>query len=125
MGTVTRKHLVDRVTEETGLKRTDVQAAVESFISVLMDELGKGERIEIRDFGVFDVRTRKARMAQNPRTLQRISVPAKCTVRFKAGRQLRVRLGEEEPVRSSKRSTKKSDSQVEVKPTDAARHAAS
>lgn len=125
MGTVTRKHLVDRVTEETGLKRTDVQAAVESFISVLMDELGKGERIEIRDFGVFDVRTRKARMAQNPRTLQRISVPAKSTVRFKAGRQLRVRLGEEEPVRSSKRSTKKSDSQVEVKPTDAPRHAAS
>lgn len=125
MGTVTRKHLVDRVTENTGLKRADVQAAVESFISVLMEELGKGERIEIRDFGVFDIRRRKARMAQNPRTLQRISVPAKTTVRFKAGRQLRIRLGEEVPGGAPKRRTKKVSSQVEVKPADAPRHAAS
>jgi integration host factor subunit beta len=89
MGTTTKKDLIDRITEETELRRSDVKQVVQSFLDSVIEELSRGNRLEFRDFGVFEVRDRKPRMAQNPKTLDRIPVPARVTVRFKTGRRMR------------------------------------
>ena len=61
------------------------------------DELARGNRLEFREFGVFEVRERAARWAQNPRTLEKVRVPAKRVVKFKVGRLMRERVCEEPP----------------------------
>ena len=63
----------------------------------IIKELAAGNRLEFRDFGVFEVRTRKPRMARNPRTSQRVPVPVKRTVKFKVGRLMQERVQEKEP----------------------------
>ncbi len=92
MGTVTKKDLIDQVTEKTGLKRAVVRDVVHELLARVVSELGAGHRLEFRDFGVFEVKARKARRAQNPRTLEPVRVPPKHTVKFKAGRMLREEL---------------------------------
>jgi integration host factor subunit beta len=92
--TVTKKDLVDRITKQTGLKRTDVRATVQEFLEAVIKELAAGNRIEFRDFGVFEIKERAPRVAQNPKTLERVEVPAKRTVKFKAGRSMREKLEE-------------------------------
>ena len=57
-------------------------------------ELGEGNRLEFRDFGVFETKKRAARIAQNPKTLQRVHVPPKRTVKFKVGRLMKIKLQE-------------------------------
>ena len=89
MGTTTQKDLIDRNTDATELRRSDVKQVVQSFLDGVIEELSRGNRLEFRDFGVFEVRDRKPRMAQNPKTLDRIPVPARVTVRFKTGRRMR------------------------------------
>ena len=62
-------------------------------------ELAKGNRLEFRDFGVFETKTRVARTAQNPKTLEQVHVPAKRVVKFKMGRLMRQKLnGQNEKV---------------------------
>ena len=87
--TTTKKDLIDRIAEETNQKRTVVKMTVQSFLDNVIKELGDGHRLEFRDFGVFEIRERAARIAQNPRTLERVPVPAKKTVKFKIGRLMR------------------------------------
>ena len=82
MATTTKKDLIDRIAEETNQKRTVVKATVQSFLDNVIRELSDGNRLEFRDFGVFELRDRAPRMAQNPRTLERVPVPAKKTVKF-------------------------------------------
>jgi len=65
---------------------------VQAFLNEVIDELAKGNRLEFRDFGVFEVRERAARMAQNPRTLERVPVPPKRSVKFKVGRLMRDKV---------------------------------
>jgi len=89
MSTVTKKELIERLAEQSGLKRQDVRRVVQGFLDEIINELGKGNRLEFRDFGVFEVRQRAARSAQNPKTLVPVHVPAKRTVRFKPGRLMR------------------------------------
>ena len=92
MPTVTKKELVDRIAERTQAKRVLVKLIVQTFLDEIIVELCKNNRLEFRDFGVFETRVRAARTAQNPKTLERVEVPAKRTVRFKTGRQLRESL---------------------------------
>jgi hypothetical protein len=54
--------------------------------------LGEGQRVEFRDFGVFEVKVRRARSAHNPRTLEKVMVPARRTVKFKPGRLMKERV---------------------------------
>ena len=89
MRTVTKKELTDRIADALGAKRTLVKDVVQQFLDEIVAELARGNRLEFRDFGVFEVRTRKPRMAQNPRTLERVPVPLKSTVKFKVGRRMR------------------------------------
>lgn len=92
MSTVTKKDLIDRIASDTGCKRSDVKRIVQAFLGEMIGELGKGNRLEFRDFGVLETKERAPRVAQNPKTLQRVNVPAKRTVKFKVGRLLKERL---------------------------------
>lgn len=89
MNTITKKILIDRIAESTGMKRVAVKQVVQSFLDEVIVELGDGNRLEFRDFGVFEVKHRAPRIAQNPKTLERVPVPAKRTVKFKVGRRMR------------------------------------
>ncbi len=92
MSTITKKELIDRIAESTQAKRVVVKRIIQSFLNEVIDELAEDNRLEFRDFGVFETRTRAARVAQNPKTLQRVQVPAKRTVKFKMGRLMKQKL---------------------------------
>jgi integration host factor subunit beta len=92
MATITKKELVDRIAEETQLPRSAVKKIVQAFLDHVIDVLARGNRLEFRDFGVFEIKARAPRIAQNPKTLQRVEVPAKKTVKFKVGRLMKERL---------------------------------
>ncbi len=92
MSTVTKKELIDRIAENTQAKRVVVKRIVQSFLDEVVAELARDNRLEFRDFGVFETRTRAARVAQNPKTLERVPVPAKRTVKFKMGRLMKQKL---------------------------------
>ena len=92
MSTVTKKELIDRIAENTQAKRVVVKRIVQSFLDEVVAELARDNRLEFRDFGVFETRTRAARVAQNPKTLEPIEVPAKRRVKFKMGRLMKQKL---------------------------------
>ena len=92
MSTVTKKELIDRIAETTQAKRVIVKRIVQSFLDEVITELSNDNRLEFRDFGVFETRTRAARVAQNPKTLERVPVPSKRTVKFKMGRLMKNKL---------------------------------
>lgn len=91
MGT-TKKDLIDRIAESTGSTRGLAKTVVQQFFDEVIHELAQGNRIELRDFGVFDTKTTPARMAQNPRTLKKVQVPAKQRAVFKMGRMMKDRM---------------------------------
>jgi len=92
MATVTKKELIDQIAESTQAKRVLVKRIIQAFLDEITSELCHGNRLEFRDFGVFETRTRAARIAQNPKTLERVEVPTKRTVKFKMGRLMRENL---------------------------------
>lgn len=92
MATVTKRELIERIAAQSGQRRSAVKETVQQFLDAVIDELGKGNRLEFRDFGVFEVKLRAARRAQNPKTLERVDVPSKQTVKFKPGRRMRELL---------------------------------
>jgi integration host factor subunit beta len=94
MATITKKELIDRIAETTGHRRVQVKRIVQQFLDEIVNELGKGNRLEFRDFGVFESKLRKARKAQNPKTLEPVAVPEKRTVKFKVGRLMKQRLSD-------------------------------
>lgn len=89
MATITKKELIDRIAETTQAKRVIVKRIVQAFLDEITNELCKNNRLEFRDFGVFETRTRASRIAQNPKTLERVEVAAKRTVKFKMGREMK------------------------------------
>lgn len=94
MATITKKELIDRIAETTNQRRVQVKRVVQQFLDEIISELGQGNRLEFRDFGVFETKLRKARKAQNPKTLEPVEVPEKRTVKFKVGRLMKQRLGD-------------------------------
>jgi nucleoid DNA-binding protein len=93
----TKKNLIDRVAESTGQQQSLVKKVVQQFFDQVIAELAKGNRLEFRDFGVFETKTTPARMAQNPRTLEKIRVPAKRRLVFRVGRAVKERLNNKTP----------------------------
>lgn len=94
MATITKKELIDRIADNLGTRRVQVKRVVQKFLDEIISELGQGNRLEFRDFGVFETKLRKARKAQNPKTLEPVDVPEKRTVKFKVGRLMKARLAE-------------------------------
>jgi len=95
MATIAKKELVDRITKKTKCKNITAKEIVQQFLDEISAELGKGNRLEFRDFGVFEVKERAARVAQNPKTLEKVHVPARRKVKFKMGRIMRERMNSE------------------------------
>jgi len=89
MSTITKKDLIDRMAHDHQVKQSLVKVTIQSFLDEIIAELAKGNRLEFRDFGVFEVRETAPRIAQNPKTLEPVEVPAKQVVKFKAGRLMK------------------------------------
>src|SRR4051812_50197222 len=89
MATITKKELIDRIADATGHRRVQVKRVVQQFLDEIITELGKGNRLEFRDFGVFETKLRKARRAQNPKTLPPVDGAEKRTGKFKGGRLMK------------------------------------
>lgn len=94
MSTITKKELIDRIAQSTQAKRVLVKATVQNFLDEVISELAKGNRLEFRDFGVFESHDRAPRKAQNPKTLESVQVPAKRVVKFKMGRLIKQKLND-------------------------------
>ena len=91
--TVTKKELVGRIADRTGQTKVITKDIIQMFLDEIITELGKGNRLEFREFGVFEIKERAARKAQNPRTLEKVEVPKKKVVKFKVGRMMKERVG--------------------------------
>lgn len=96
MKTVTKKELVHRIADKTGVTKVVAKDVIQSFLNAIINELAEGNRLEFREFGVFESRERAARLAQNPRTLEKVPVPAKRIVKFKVGRLMRKKVAGED-----------------------------
>ena len=97
--TITKKELAERIADATNDSRACVRRVLQSLLDEIVNELASGNRIEFRDFGVFETKTRAARVAQNPRTLERVEVPERRNVKFKPGRKMREAIeSSESPV---------------------------
>ena len=93
MTTITKKELVNRIADRTGQTKVVTKEIIQFFLDEIIRELSNGNRLEFREFGVFEVKPRKARRAQNPRTLEKVNVPPKKVVKFKVGRLMKERVG--------------------------------
>jgi len=91
--TITKKELVHRIADETRQTKVVVKDVIQRFLDQIVAELIAGNRLEFREFGVFEIRQRASRVAQNPRTLEKVEVPSKRVVKFKAGRLMRQQIG--------------------------------
>lgn len=85
-----KQDIIHRVVEETGLQRNKAEAAVDTVFESMKKALAAGDRIELRGFGVFNVRPRKTGIGRNPRTGAEISIQPGRAVRFKPGKDLHV-----------------------------------
>ena len=92
MATITKKEIVDRIADANKVNRATAKIIVQAFLDEICDSLVRGNRLEFRDFGVFEVRKRAAHRAQNPKTLEAVAVPGRLRPRFKASSTLTKRL---------------------------------
>lgn len=93
MQTITKRDLCEKIARKTDNTHTIVKETVQMFLDEIATELAQGHRIELRDFGVFEIRQRAARKARNPRTGAEAFVPAKNVVVFKVGKLMREKVG--------------------------------
>jgi nucleoid DNA-binding protein len=89
---VTKKEIVKTISDETGLNQQQIKAIVQRTFDAIIRTLEEEGRIELRNFGVFQVRTRAARKARNPRTGRQVEVPEKFVVTFKPGKIMEQRV---------------------------------
>ena len=96
MATITKKDLVDRIAEKPHLRSVTTKKVLNAFLDEIINELAKDNRLEFREFGVFETKNRAAREAQNPKTLEKVHVPAKRFIKFKMGRMMKQKLNHQE-----------------------------
>ncbi len=85
---MTKKEIVRQISDQLNLSQQDVKKVVQETFDAVVQALATEGRIELRNFGVFEVKSRKARKARNPRTGEEVFVPAKKVVTFKPGKQM-------------------------------------
>ena len=84
-----KAELVAAIAENAGLSKKDSEKALAAFVSVVTDELKKGEKVQLVGFGTFEVSNRPARTGRNPQTKKTITIPASKAPKFKAGKALK------------------------------------
>jgi nucleoid DNA-binding protein len=90
---MTKRDLVMRISEETGLVQTQVVEVVQKTLNYITESLAKGDKVELRNFGVFDVKIRKARVGRNPHKPEtNVPIPARSMVKFKAGKEMKAKV---------------------------------
>ena len=94
-GGMTKAELVEEVSEKTGLPKKQAEIVVNTVFESIVETLKTGEKIELRGFGSFRIRQRDSRMGRNPKTGERVDVPAKRIPYFKPGKELRELLNQE------------------------------
>ena len=87
---MTKKDIIMKISEETGLKQIDVKEVVQRTFDIIIDSLIRDEKVELRNFGIFKVKTRKGRMGRNPRTGDNVSIPDKKVVSYKPGMKMKL-----------------------------------
>ena len=87
-----RAELVAAMADKAGLSKKDSEAALKAFADVVIDELKKGEKVQLVGFGTFETRERAAREGRNPRTKEIINIPASTVPVFKAGKEFKDRV---------------------------------
>jgi DNA-binding protein HU-beta len=90
---VSKADLIDKVADETGLRKKDVKTVVDSLIGQVSTHLNKGTKVQITGFGTFEVRERQARSGVRPGTTERIEIPASKYPAFKPGKALKDQVG--------------------------------
>ena len=98
MATITKQQLCEKIAGTCHFRSVLTKKVVQCFLDEIIAELEKGNRLEFRDFGVFEPKNREARIAQNPKTLEKVEVPAKRGVKFKMGRTMKQKLNGEKMV---------------------------
>ena len=89
--TLTKRDLVVRISEETELVQQQVFEVVQKTLDYIAEALSKGEKVELRNFGVFEVKVRKARVGRNPNSPETdVTIPQRAMVKFKAGKEMRA-----------------------------------
>lgn len=87
---MTKRDLVVRITEETGLVQQDVLSVVQRTLDQISAALARGETVELRNFGVFEVKVRRARIGRNPNDPKHdVKIPPRAVVKFKPGKEMR------------------------------------
>mgnify|MGYP001583747529 CR=1 FL=1 len=89
---MTKKDIVLKITDMTGIKQVDVKRIVQKTFDVIIDSLTRSEKVELRNFGVFKIKQRRARLGRNPRTGQSVPVPPRKVVVFKPGLEMKHRV---------------------------------
>ena len=94
MATTTKREIAERVAQGSGIAQVDVKKVIQMLFDEVIKEVAAGNRLEFRDFGVFDVVVRKPRTGRNPRTGQKVAVPPKTVVTFKMGKQMKDKVAQ-------------------------------
>src|SRR5215467_15000893 len=89
--TMTKRDLVIRISNETGMVQQQVLDVVQKTLDYIAEALAKGEKVELRNFGVFEVKVRKARIGRNPNSPEKdVPIPPRLVVKFKPGKEMRA-----------------------------------
>lgn len=91
---MTKKEIVKSISDKTGLTQLQIKEIVQLTFDGIIETLLDEQRVELRNFGVFQVKSRKARKARNPRTGRQVDVPEKFVVTFKPGKEMEARVQE-------------------------------
>jgi nucleoid DNA-binding protein len=89
---MTKKDIVLKITDSTGIKQVDVKTIVQKTFDMIIESLERSEKVELRNFGVFKIKERKARFGRNPRTGESVPVPPRKVVVFKPGLEMKQKI---------------------------------
>lgn len=89
---MTKADIVARIAQTTGMTKADTADVLDSLLETISAALGRGEKIEMRGFGIFKVERRKSRVARNPKTGQEIRIPSRAVPVFKPSDHLKDRV---------------------------------
>ncbi len=101
---MTKKEIVKTISEEIGLTQLKTKEIVQKTFDAIVETLVEDGRIELRNFGVFEVKRRAARKARNPRTGERVDVPEKLVVTFKPGKEMEERVRQLEEQKAARKA---------------------
>ena len=91
---MTKKDMAKAICERAGIPQAQAQGIVQGVLDEILETLVQEGGIELRNFGIFEVKQRKPRQARNPRTGEQVMVPAKAVITFKPGREMEDRVGQ-------------------------------